>query len=698
MTQKRTKTKDTVFALNKNMQKGQVYLFLLAIYIVSVSARFVLALLTSTHPISNIDEFLYYGVARSIATKGELLFRGMYADYTYIVYPLVLSPVYLVFKEGANFYRLIQLWNALLMSLSVFPIYGIAARLLKNAKKALIAAAILMLAGDFALIQVIYSENVIYPLFFAAVFCAILLLEKGGMLPAVLLGVIAGLLYETKPGALVFPVVSLVFFGIISARQKNWRGILHGLVGILACAAICFAFSALLKYVFHNEADNALSLYRSQLGGTNNDLHLSIFFKSLPQYLYYFILACGIACFLVPITRFSGFDRTAKVIFILTVVSLALSIIGTAWTINRYEYATHAVHLRYIGMYIPLFFLFSLVQGETSDTKENRKRVRILTICVLSFVAICAAIWGVGGKENSTAMLHETLSLPYAFSSISSGSIQRLAGLVVIILTLFVGYFHLCIGEDKMARRIIYVLPMFLLIGNITLYCSFHHEYKKMDSWEKPAESSLQAIKGNEYLYVLTNDSYIVYSNLDVRTAKTGFYVTLNDLFNNLYPTGGKYVPYKPDQLLRGTKAGKMTPDTDIFVVDNTVFSMVKLSEYTRELDPENDLLHVLKIQKDKPVFDAVMANVKSNKLEVGDTGVLVLFNSRFTEGQLTIRMKISATEETKMVLFSNVEKHEQPLPVGTDWYEFVFTSPQQAYNFTADSDISVLEYEIVTN
>ena len=32
MTQKRTKTKDTVFALNKNMQKGQVYLFLLAIY------------------------------------------------------------------------------------------------------------------------------------------------------------------------------------------------------------------------------------------------------------------------------------------------------------------------------------------------------------------------------------------------------------------------------------------------------------------------------------------------------------------------------------------------------------------------------------------------------------------------------------------------------------------------------------------
>lgn len=103
MTQKRTKTKDTVFALNKNMQKGQVYLFLLAIYIVSVSARFVLALLTSTHPISNIDEFLYYGVARSIATKGELLFRGMYADYTYIVYPLVLSPVYLVLKRAPTF-------------------------------------------------------------------------------------------------------------------------------------------------------------------------------------------------------------------------------------------------------------------------------------------------------------------------------------------------------------------------------------------------------------------------------------------------------------------------------------------------------------------------------------------------------------------------------------------------------------------
>ena len=62
---------------------------------------------------------------RSIATEGKLLFRGQPADYSYILYPLVLSPIYLFFQEGANFYRLIQAWNILLMSSAVFPMYGL---------------------------------------------------------------------------------------------------------------------------------------------------------------------------------------------------------------------------------------------------------------------------------------------------------------------------------------------------------------------------------------------------------------------------------------------------------------------------------------------------------------------------------------------------------------------------------------------
>ena len=59
-----------------------------------VIVRFLLALATSTYPVVGIDEFLYSSLGRSIATEGSLLYYGQPADYSYILYPLVLSPVY----------------------------------------------------------------------------------------------------------------------------------------------------------------------------------------------------------------------------------------------------------------------------------------------------------------------------------------------------------------------------------------------------------------------------------------------------------------------------------------------------------------------------------------------------------------------------------------------------------------------------
>ena len=56
---------------------------LLGIYISFVLVRFLLALLTSAYPVVNIDEFLYYGMARSIANGEGLMFRGQAADYSY---------------------------------------------------------------------------------------------------------------------------------------------------------------------------------------------------------------------------------------------------------------------------------------------------------------------------------------------------------------------------------------------------------------------------------------------------------------------------------------------------------------------------------------------------------------------------------------------------------------------------------------
>ena len=674
---------------------------LLAIYGLTVLIRFVLALLTTINPMSNIDEFLYYGLARSIATKGELLFRGRVADYQYIFYPLVLSPVYMIFQEGAPFYRLLQLWNILLMSLSLFPIYGICRKLIGDQKKALLYAGLAMLAGDFILGEVIYSESIIYPMFFAAVYLTLCCLEHRSWGCSLGLGVLGALLYETKPGAVAFPVVALLILMIDGLRKKDKLSILQNLCGLLVGAAVIVLFQFLLKFAFHAGESGFLSLYEEQLGGTRGDLHLHLFFKGLPQYVYYLILSCGIVCFIVPILHLRSMDRNTRELFWMTLISLAIMIIGTVWTINRFEYATHAIHLRYIGMYIPLIMLFSLVSPDTPETdrkkakKPEKSPVPWAAVGILAYVAVCALVWGLGGTENSTAMVQEVLSLPYSHKTILSDQLQRIAGCIVALAAAALCYAVIRNRFSRLLKVLPSLILVFLLCGNITSYVLISNSHQNMDGWEEPTAQAADVLKGENYLYVLTNDHYVAYSGLDVGTKTTPYYVKLNNFYNSLYQNNGCYVPYHPTDFLRGTKDGIDSPDVEYIVWDNTAFSMIKPSQYVTDLTPGNPLLHVLKIQKGAPVIDSILANVESNKLETSDPGILIIFNKEQLKGTLKVRMKIHADSQTGMQFFSGAETKTATLHPGTDWYEFEFASPQDAYNFTAESEIGILEYEI---
>ena len=132
-------------------KKRRTILLLAGIYACSVLVRFFMATLTSNFPTVYVDEFLYYNLGRSIATEGALLYHGQPALYNYVVYPLMLAPVYKLFPAGTHFYRVIQFCNFCVMCLSVFPLYGLCRRMLKDEEKALKLSALFMLLPDFIL-------------------------------------------------------------------------------------------------------------------------------------------------------------------------------------------------------------------------------------------------------------------------------------------------------------------------------------------------------------------------------------------------------------------------------------------------------------------------------------------------------------------------------------------------------------------
>ena len=167
---------------------------MLLIYAGFVIIRSVMAFLTTAFPTVGIDEFLYSSLARSIAREGKLLYRGQPAAYNYLIYPLFLSPVYALFGQGANYYRIMQVWNAIVMDLSIFPLFSLCRETLKDEKKALWVSAVCMLLPDFLMNEFLFSEALIYPLFYLLVYLVYQMIRK----PEVKLGIWIGLLGKTR--------------------------------------------------------------------------------------------------------------------------------------------------------------------------------------------------------------------------------------------------------------------------------------------------------------------------------------------------------------------------------------------------------------------------------------------------------------------------------------------------------------------
>ena len=116
---------------------GAILIFLWA---ASVLIRFLLAFIYRQGPTIIIDESLYTNIARSLAAGEGIAYRSQPIPYLYIFYPLLLTPIYML-PIDMDIYRVIQLWNAILMSTSVFPVYLLAKDLTRDEKKALICGA-----------------------------------------------------------------------------------------------------------------------------------------------------------------------------------------------------------------------------------------------------------------------------------------------------------------------------------------------------------------------------------------------------------------------------------------------------------------------------------------------------------------------------------------------------------------------------
>ena len=671
----------------KQVQEHTPVLMLLLIYAGFVLTRFLLAMATRHYPTVSIDEFLYYSLGRSIATEGSLLYHGQAALYNYIVYPLVIAPIYGLFPQGTNYYQLIQLWNIIIMTSSVFPIYGICNALLHDRKKALWITALCMLMPQYILGEYIYSEVVIYPLFFTVMYCVFCYLKTPKMGYAAWTGILGAVLYYTKPGAVLPAIAALLLFAVRAVIGKSSKNGLQVLAGTAGFIMPFFALKILAEKGFGYQG-SPFSLYDEQMTQYLN-INTEYFFRNAGLYPYYFLLACGVLPFVVSACRYREYTKEERQYYLFAILCVLVTMIGVSWLINRPE-KKDILYLRYVEMYIPVFLVYSVLPGREEPVIEpslTRKTSCLPGIILIAYAIFCTAVWGCTAGTGRYAYDHHFLvSLAILFHPHITG--------ITNILVMFICGAALYLTVGKTERNILVKICCGLfvtltLLNNIQGYASTAGNTDKEQALETAQVH--QMIGDQEYLFVYTEDKSDF--GLDVNSRRNVFQVTSYDFIDHLRKNGGVYVPFVPVSM-RGMNAQKETPDVDLLVVDEYAYRCIQFNSASEDISFDNSM-KVVRIRKGEQILSALMINAAYPTVGIGSSVALRIYQEELLQEPVKLRLEIESDVSQNLEIVGNGRVSIQ-LNEGRSWYEIEMNNPADEYILNVrDHEIQVHSFEV---
>ena len=218
------------------------WVWLGAIVVVSSGVRIALAHRVVT-PWIMVDELIYSELAKSLASHGEFLVRGVPSNGYGFVYPALIAPAFGLFGSVPHAYAVAKGINGVVMSLAAIPTYLLARRLVEPVP-ALVAAALSVAVPSMLFTGMLMTENVFYPVFLLTTLVLVVTLERPTPLRQVLLLALCGFAFATRaqavafvPAVLVAPVLHGWIERDLPARLRRFTP-LYGIVGGLAVLAL----------------------------------------------------------------------------------------------------------------------------------------------------------------------------------------------------------------------------------------------------------------------------------------------------------------------------------------------------------------------------------------------------------------------------------------------------------------------------
>ena len=407
-----------------------------------------------------LDELGYKQMAQSFAHTGHFSLFGKTGLAYSPLYPIVLSPIYALTSSLHTAYEWAKLENALLISLSVFPIYAVARFVLRR-ERALAAAALSLLAPLMLYSGFEMSESLAYPLCLVAIWTMLRAVRRPGVAnDAILLGAIALASAARLELVVLFPasLTAVLFVAVLGQERAEGRALAarrairaHWLLFGAAGAALV----AVLARRASNGGDLPLAGRYANLGTTHVDplRILELFVQHLAELDF----AVGVVPFAAALLAGYALVRFGPSRKPLIFASVALA--TTFWILLEVAFAAAEfdatslqprpgagptdlprIHERYLIYLIPLFVVALFA---TLPLLRARVRMRYHLAITVAVAALPAAI-PFGTVINNTNGVDSFALEIFARQLPEKVVPASHATLLILLLSSFAAFIYLC--------------------------------------------------------------------------------------------------------------------------------------------------------------------------------------------------------------------------------------------------------------
>ena len=644
---------------------------ILWLFLAAFAIRALLNCLVFNAPTVRIDESLYVNLARSLASGGIATYRGQPVNYPYLFYPMLLSPVYRLHRLlGGDVYRYVQLFNTLLITSSVFPVWLLGKRCTGCERTALTAAAFTALMPDMILGAFEMSECVIWPLSLWLICIGHDLLRGRQPLRSGLLAALLGaLLFWTKPGAIVPAAVFLILNLIFALKDK--RPLLPALLpaAVLAVLSLALLF---LGRLLTPVTDSALGLYDKQLSGWE-PFDLLVAAEGAVMTVFLFAYAAGGIFALLPAFRLRGASPERRRFTAAVLVSAAALILGTAVFIVPYDWpgglGQLPLHLRYCSFLIPVCFLLSIAPKEEAaeppvpeaapetESGKGRKGAKApknpparrsakrpeetfphLLPCLCVFLALVIFPGGWVGFVPGESAVIDCVSLA-AFLPRGTAAAGILATVLMAGFTLMVILKLRKHSLRLVSAPVLGLLAAFLLFNNGCMYVKANPNLNP-----GIAQDAVEAdrLLGTQTCLGVTQKHYddIYTYALESRLNTPMHQVTCDQLFVKLIESDGVYVPFVPIDQPPNLQCHE-TPATDTFLLGQTVAAQMELSAGAQVQTTAHGTYTMVKVPEGGRLADSMIYGVDHAIFSPDTDGYLAIFDpDRSVGGKVKLRIR----------------------------------------------------------